>query len=200
MTKQEFISELRKRLSGLPPCAVEEQISFYVEIIEDKIEDGTEEEKAVSEIGSVDYIASQIIEETPFTKIAIEKIKPKSKGKGLKTALIIIGSPVWVSLAIALFAVLLSLYIVGVALAVSLWAIEVSVWACAIAGVIGTIIFFIQGYSITALALLGLALVCVGVSILGIFFTKKASKWLVSLVSLIFSAMKKSFAKKGVAL
>ena len=60
MTKEEFISELRKKLSGLPEKEIEEGLSFYCEIIDDKIEEGFSEEEAVSGVGSVDEIASQI--------------------------------------------------------------------------------------------------------------------------------------------
>ena len=193
MTKAEFIVELRKRLSGLPMLSVEEQIDFYVEIIEDKIEDGTPEEKAVSEIGSVEYIAEQIIEETPFTKIAFEKIKPKNKHKGLKTVLLILGSPIWVSLAVTFLAVVISLWAVGVSIIVSLWAVDISLWASAFAGAVGTVVFFIQGYTSSALALLGGTLVCFGVSILWIFVCKLVSKGLIKISKKTFTALKRGF-------
>lgn len=77
MNKQEFLTELRAKLSGLPTDDVEERLSFYGEMIDDRTEEGVTEEQAVEEMGSVDQIASQIISEVPLTKIVREKIKPK---------------------------------------------------------------------------------------------------------------------------
>ena len=76
MNKQEFLMRLSKGLSGLPKDDVEERLSFYSEMIDDRIEDGLSEDAAVSEIGDVDKIISQIIRETPITKLAKEKFKP----------------------------------------------------------------------------------------------------------------------------
>ena len=79
MTKVNFILELNERLVGLPRFEVEEHIGFYVEMIEDRMEDGMTEEEAVAAAGSIDDIAEEIIADIPLYKIAKEKIKPKSK-------------------------------------------------------------------------------------------------------------------------
>ena len=81
MNKQEFLTELRAKLSGLPTDDVEERLGFYGEMIDDRTEEGVTEEQAVEEIGTVDQIASQIISEVPLTKIVREKIKPKRRLK-----------------------------------------------------------------------------------------------------------------------
>ena len=39
MNKQEFLAELRKRLSGLPQADIEERIVFYSEMIDDRTEE-----------------------------------------------------------------------------------------------------------------------------------------------------------------
>ena len=75
MNKQTFVSELRGRLSGLPPKELDDRLNFYLEMIDDRMEDGITEEAAISEIGSVEEIAAQIIAETPLTKIVKEKTK-----------------------------------------------------------------------------------------------------------------------------
>ena len=62
MTKQEFLSRLREGLSGLPEDDIAERLTFYGEMIDDRIEDGLSEEEAVAEVGSVDDIAAQIKE------------------------------------------------------------------------------------------------------------------------------------------
>ena len=70
MSKQEFLAQLRKSLSGLPQEDIEERLTFYSEMIEDHIEEGRPEEEAVSAVGSVDEIAAQAVAEIPLAKIA----------------------------------------------------------------------------------------------------------------------------------
>ena len=45
MTKKEFLSGLRKKLSGLPQEDSEERLNFYSEIIDDRVEEGLSEEE-----------------------------------------------------------------------------------------------------------------------------------------------------------
>ena len=45
MTKNEFISRLRARLSGLPKDEIRERLAFYGEMIDDRIEEGLSEEE-----------------------------------------------------------------------------------------------------------------------------------------------------------
>ena len=58
MCKQEFLSQLRARLGGLPHRDVEERLNFYGEMIDDRMEEGRSEDEAVSDIGSVEEIAA----------------------------------------------------------------------------------------------------------------------------------------------
>ena len=73
MTKLEFIEALNKNLCGLPEKEVDDRLNFYIEMIDDIIEEGLSEEEAIAKIGSVDEIADQIIADIPFTKIAKKK-------------------------------------------------------------------------------------------------------------------------------
>ena len=47
MNKQEFLAQLRKGLSGLPKEDIDERLTFYSEMIDDRMEDGIPEETAV---------------------------------------------------------------------------------------------------------------------------------------------------------
>ena len=86
MRKQDFIKELRINLSFLPKEEIEDRISFYSELIDDKIEEGLKEEDAIKSIGSVDEIIDQIINDMPLSKIAKDKIKPKRKLSALEAS------------------------------------------------------------------------------------------------------------------
>ena len=57
MNKQEFLSLLKQKLSKLPKQEIKERITFYSEMIDDRVEEGLSEEEAVLEIGNIDEIA-----------------------------------------------------------------------------------------------------------------------------------------------
>ena len=65
MNKQEFTAELCARLSGLPEETVEDRISFYIEAINDRIDDGMSEADAVADVGSIDSIVADVLSEVP---------------------------------------------------------------------------------------------------------------------------------------
>lgn len=176
MNKQEFSALLRKELSGLPQEDIEERLSFYSEMIEDRKEDGLSEEDAVAAIGSVAEIVDQVVAETPFTKIAKERIRPKRRLRTWEITLLAVGSPLWLSLGIAAFAVLFALY-------VSLWAVIVSLWAvfgafvgCAGGGVIAGIFLIAGGHGAAGAVVLAAGLVCAGLSVFAFFGCKAATK------------------------
>jgi hypothetical protein len=60
MKKNEFLNLLKDSISNLPYSEVEKIISFYTEAIEDRMEDGLNEEKAVEGLGSLDDIIKSI--------------------------------------------------------------------------------------------------------------------------------------------
>ena len=121
MRKQEFLDLLRQKLSGLPEEDIGERLSFYGEMIDDRMEEGMTEEEAVSAIGSVDGIVSQIVSETPIAKLVKERIKPKRSLAAWEIVLLVLGFPVWFPLLIAAFSVLLSVYI-------TIWSVILSLW------------------------------------------------------------------------
>ena len=100
MDKQEFLSKLRAKLFGLPQKELEERLSFYSEMIDDRIEEGLSEETAVKELGAVYEVAGQIIAEIPLSKLVKERIKPKRALNVWEIVLLAIGSPIWLSLMI----------------------------------------------------------------------------------------------------
>ena len=97
MNKQEFLEQLRKGLSGLPQNDIEEGLTFYSEMIDDRMDEGLSEEEAVSAIGSVDEIVKQVVADIPLAKIAKESIKPKRRLSAGEIVLLALGSPIWFS-------------------------------------------------------------------------------------------------------
>lgn len=196
MSKQEFLAQLRKGLSGLPQDDIEERLTFYCEMIEDRMEEGLSEEEAVSAAGTVDEIVTQVVADIPLTKIAKERIKPKRRLSAGEIVLLALGSPIWLSLGIAVFAVVLSLYVVLWSLIASVWAIFASTVACSISGVLSCIIFAIGGNGASGVAMLAAGIVCVGLSILMFYGCKAATKGILMLTKKMAIWIKNCFIKK----
>ena len=130
MERLDFLLQLRERLSCLPQSDTEERLTFYNEMIDDLMEEGLSEQEAVAQIGNVNEIASQILQDTPLSTLVKERIKPKKRLKPWQILLLAVGSPLWVSLLTAAFAVGISLYAVLWVLVICLWAVFASVAAC----------------------------------------------------------------------
>ncbi len=199
MNKQEFIETLRKKLSGLPKNEIEERVSFYSEIIEDKIEEGILEEQAVTEIGNIDDIVSEIIKDIPLIKIAKEKLKPKNKFSAIEITLIALGSPIWFSLIVSALAVIFSLYVAFWSVVISFWAAFISLIASGGAGIITGFTLIFIGNSIQGLALVGASIFLAGLSIFIFYGVSALSKYYVLLTKNIVLGVKNRLLKKEVA-
>ena len=176
MNKQEFLARLRYGLAGLPQEDIEERITFYSEIIDDRMEEGLSEDVAVSEIGSVDEIVSQVVEDIPIARLVKEKITPKKRIKAWEIVLLVLGSPIWLSLAIAVFAVIFSLYVIFWSIVISLWAVFASFIGGAIGGIAAGIVFACTGHNLSGIAIIGAGIVCAGLSIFMFYVCKAATK------------------------
>ena len=199
MRKQEFLDELQMKLSGLPRKDIEERIAFYSEILDDRIEEGYAEEDAVREIGSVDEIATQIIADTPFSKIAKERIRPKRRLSMGEIMLLTLGSPIWLSLLIAAFAVMLSLYVSLWSVVISLWAVFASLAVCLIGGVSACVVFIVGGNAASGVAMLATGIVCAGLSIFMFYGCKAVTSGILMLTKKMAIWLKNCFIKKEVA-
>lgn len=191
MNKQKFLSQLRSALSGLPQEDIEERLNFYSEMIDDYIEEGLSEEAAVQRIGSASEIASQILAEA-----SPSKQKPGKKRSAWNITLLILGSPIWVSLLIAAFAVVFSLFVSLWAIIISFWSIFASLAACAFAGTLCGIGMSIAGYVIPGVAMIGASLVCAGLSIFAFYSCKAATKGSALLTKKIILGIKNILKKK----
>ena len=196
MLKQEFLNALREKLTGLPQADIEERLTFYGEMIDDRMEEGLSEEEAVNAIGPVDEVVSQIVAETPLTKIVKEKIKPKRKMRAWEIVLLILGFPLWFPLSITAFVLVLVFYIVLWTLVISLWAIEVALWVSALACMVGAVGLFIMGQTIPGVAALGAALILAALSIFLFFACKAATVGMAELAKKIVHGIKRLFVGK----
>lgn len=196
MDKQEFLAQLRHGLSGLPQSDVEERLSFYEEMIDDRMEEGLSEEAAVAEIGPVQEIIDQIVAETPLTKLVKEKIKPKHALRAWEIVLLVLGSPIWLSLLVAALAVVLSFYGVIWSVILSLWAVEAALALSAVGGVVLGAVLSCQGNALPVLAVIGAGLACAGLSIFLFFGCKEVTRGILSLTGKLVLGVKNRFVKR----
>lgn len=193
MTKHEFLASLQKKLSPLPRNEVEEQLRFYTEMIEDRMEEGMAEEEAVAAVGPIDEITAQIASDIQPQKQQEEKQEKRRSGGQL--ALLILGSPLWVPLLIAAFAVGLALYASLWAVIISLWAAFGSMVACGAAGLVAGLGMGLGGDHMSGLALAGASAVCLGLAIFLFFACKALTNATVRLTAKLFQRRKKEEAK-----
>ena len=197
MSKQEFLAKLQTALCGLPQDDIQKSLDFYSEMIDDRIEDGLTEDDAIEQIGDIQEIANQILIDTPITKLVKQKIKRTRRMSALEIVLLVLGSPIWLSLALSTVAVVLSVY-------ASLWSVVISLWACeaafvgsAFGGFASAVVMFATGQNTYAgVAMLAGGIFLVGFSILFFFVCKWASKGMIWLSKKFALYIKSFFLRK----
>ena len=173
MTKQKFIFQLRKKLCGLPRADIEERINFYSEMIDDRIEEGFTEAEAVAKIAEANNLSLATDIGRPYGK---EYTKPPRRFGAVGILLLVLGSPIWLSLGVAAFAVIISLYAVLWSLLVALFAVCISLAAVAVCGIVVGIWFALGENAPSGIALIGASAVCAGLAILCFFGCRAALK------------------------
>lgn len=196
MNKAAFLAELEQGLSGLPREEAEERLAFYAEMIDDRMEEGIDEEAAVAGIGPVEEIAAQTLADISLTKLVRERIKPRRTLKGWEIALIILGFPLWFPLLVVFGAVLFSLYAVIWAVFFSLWAVELILAVCGIGGIAVAAAHFAHGNVLPGVVMLGISLLCCGLSVFLFFGCLAVSKWIVILTKKMGLWIKSLFVRK----
>ena len=208
MTKEQFLSELQNRLSFLPSSEVAPFISYYREMIEDRMEEGMSEADAVAGRGDIGRIVEVIQYEMPVTSLVVSSVREKTSeakakaesrwpawGKGLVIALLIIGSPIWVSLLIAGLGLLVGLLVAKLAIIVAVAAVVLAMAVGSVAAlVIGCVNLFSQPAA--GIALIGAGLLGVGLTILAYLLAVIIIKGIIQLIKLLFHWLKGLFVKK----
>ncbi|MDR3053225.1 MAG: DUF1700 domain-containing protein [Coriobacteriales bacterium] len=179
MNKEEFLARLTAALGRLPQGEIEQSISFYREMIDDRIEDGMSEADAIASLGDIEQIAAQIIAETPLVPKALAKAKTGSRT--LNIVLVAVFSPVWVPVALALAASAFAVYISIWAVIVSLWAVVFSLLLTGVVGIAMLAYLVVTGHALSGVFTAGAGLVCVGIGLFCYYGVAAASKGLFAL-------------------
>lgn len=110
MNQHEFLSAVRARLARLPASDVERFLDYCREMIDDRMEDGLSEAEAIAAMGSPEYVASQFLMDAGSVKPAANKA-PRQGLKTWQIVLIVLGSPVWAPVLLALAAAAVSVIV-----------------------------------------------------------------------------------------
>ena len=200
MKKNEFLAELQERLAGLSEADLNRSMDYYTEMIDDRMEDGLSEEEAVNAVGTPGEIAGEILGEMSLTKLVKARVKPRRKMAAWEIVLLVLGSPLWLSLLLALFAVIFSLYIalgaVIVAVIISIWATELALGVASLAGIGMLPVAFTGEHIWAGIALFGAGIFLAGLTILGFYGCLYATKGICFLAKKLFRLMKSCFIRK----
>lgn len=199
MNKEEFLNELKKGLSGIPENDRNERVTFYSEMIDDRIEEGMSEEEAVSAIGDVNKIISQIMAETPMTTIVKERVNKKKGGISPSTLiLIVILFPLWLPILAVVFGLTIALFATLWSLVVAFYAVTVALVVGGAGSIVWVLGMLFTGHLTGAALGVGAGLFCIGLGILMVFgciaFTKGAIKLT---VDVLVSIKKKLVGKEN---
>ena len=196
MNKPDFLAELEKKLQPLPDQERAKALEYYFEIIDDRMDCGMSEDAAVAACGSIDEIAAQIIMDTPLTKLVRQKNRARRRMQTWEILLIVLGFPVWFSLAVAFFCVLLAISVVLWCVVMCIFVGGIACGACSVALSVTAVVAIITGNFLPALFFLGCAMICAGFTILFFLLGKLAGQGVAKLHKLTFRGIKRCFIRK----
>lgn len=156
---------------------------------------------SIDELLENDYLADLRKEESISKETAPKEYKQEETHKKLNTlqiVLLIIGSPLWFSLLIAVISIITSMYIVLWAIMISFWAVFVSIVSAALSMILVGIAFAFTNIKLTGLAMIGIGIFCTGLSILLFFACKSVTKAILSLTKESIKWIKNRFLKREV--
>lgn len=191
MSKNDFLRSLDSKLSQLPENERRKHASYYEELIDDMVESGMDEADAVKKLGDPNDIAKEILTDTPLPLLVKTKVRPSGGWTALTIILAVLSCPIWLPIAIAIFAVILAVYVV-------LWAIVIAFVAVVLSFILGGLAvaivspFVIPASAGVSVLMIGCALASVGIGILACYavywvcvgvikLTKLTAKWVKSL-------------------
>lgn len=202
MSREEYISQLREKLTANKIPGIDSMIEFYDEAIADRVEDGMSEDEAVAAMEDIDSIVKAAMLDKPITSLMADNVKKRHKeasesGHGaLFVVLMIVGFPIWFPLLVAFLSIIFSLYIAMWAIVVSIYAVELSFAISAVVCLLGAATFAMgQIPFATAIALLGCALILGGLTLLMWKPIVALTKWMIKIIKVVFRSIKSIFVK-----
>lgn len=209
MTKLQFETSLRMRLNDLPESEINRYVEYYKEMIDDRMDEGMDEETAVADMGHLDDIEARIRAErqppVSGTYSGMEDITTQKKklSNGALTAIIIccvIFSPLLIGLLAAAVGIVIALVgsLFGILAAAA--AIYISFYVCVAAGfgiMFISIFSFTSGLPANGMFMLGAGFFLAGISLLLIIAMNRLLALLFRSIGRLFAWIDRKFAKRG---
>ncbi|MEG2105140.1 MAG: DUF1700 domain-containing protein [Oscillospiraceae bacterium] len=194
MTKHEYLEKLNSELKPILKQEREKSLAYYSEVIDERMEDGIDEEAAVSELEDASAAAEAIIADCA----ARGQMRPHRSAWSI--ALIVLGFPLWFPLLAAVGLVILSVYLVAW---IAIGVVFVTSISLALGGVVMAFsAFFLLPINFyTALASFGAGLACAGLGLAlflpAIFLAKHYALLTASLFRRSVARIKERLGKKA---
>lgn len=172
MNKQEFLAALARELEPLPREERERTLTYYGELIDDRLEDGQDEGEVIQSLGAPKAVAEELLG---------EEEQPLAPNRGLRVwliVLLVLGFPLWGSLLLTAAVMVLCVFLCLFLPAFVLGVLALSFLAGAVLGVAGTPFLIADTGLAAGLFQLGLAIGMLGLAALcalGFWYTGKAT-------------------------
>ena len=199
MDKLNFLTELNKKLAGLPEEDIKRSLDYYSEIIDDRMEDGLLEEEAVAAVGDPAEIAAQVLTETPLGKLVKAKLKPRRTLRVWEVVLLVLCSPLWIPLLAAALVVILAIYVSIWSVVLSLYAADLALAVSSVACVVAAAPHAVGGNTAACAFILGGALALAGLAIFMFLGCNQAAKGVLWLGKMILRGIRSCFIRKEAA-
>lgn len=200
MTTKEFLRILNREIEVLPALEAQRAITYYRELIEDRIEEGMSEREAVASMEDISVIAQQILsqhEEGLNNKREASRSHkhPEELSDGWRKAILICTSPLWGSILLTLIVFVFSIYLFIWCIIISLYAIVVTFGVLGIAGAVACVFDFTSHTSL-AIVELGISLFSVGIFILSFHGIRNAQKQLFNVQRTLLEKTNETWKKR----
>lgn len=191
MNKKQFLAALKRKLRKMSREEIERTLSYYEEIIADKIDGGMTERNAVASLGDLDTIAATIRGEEA---VKDAKVRTHASLAPWVILLLVLGFPLWIGLAGGALGIFIGFLAVMFALFVSFVAIMAALLAGGVVE-LAKAVFLIGTGGWQTLISLGAGILLVGVGILLTLAVKPVAQGLWKVVKLPFVGLKRIFGR-----
>ena len=177
MDKKQFCTFLENELRlYLSSKEVYKTLNFFKEIIDDRVDEGLSEEEAVSQLGNIDDIVGQILDEHNIKKRQkklVWRFIPQKTPSASNIIIIILLFPIWITI----FFLVASFFIAFVSLIFSLVVSVIAFFVGGIALILKAPFYLIYEKNIAyCLDTLGFGFIITGIGLIGIYCLLKSYK------------------------
>ena len=177
MNKKQFCTFLENELRlYLSSKEVYKTLNFFKEMIDDRVDEGLSEEEAVSQLGNIDDIVGQILDEHNIKKRQkklVWRFIPQKTPSAANIIIAILLFPIWITI----FSLVASFFLVFISLIFSLVVSVIAFFVGGIALILKAPFYLIYEKNIAyCLDTLGFGFIITGIGLIGIYCLLKSYK------------------------